>query len=125
VQIVVLPVLEVVMEYIVRLSVKIISHDKQTWTFGSRELKLPFVPTFGLTLSFSDSITQPITSISYNLGENAFYCSTVHEIEYEDERLEFWVEYYKKKGWSKLDDLFSSYVEGAVEVKEGFFKNIL
>ncbi len=112
------------MEYNVLLSVKIISHDKQTWTFGRRELKLPFVPTIGIVLLFEDSISQPIKSITYSLQENLFYCNTVHEIEYEDEDLEFWVKKYRNKGWTKIDDLFVSYVEGGVEVKENFFKGI-
>jgi hypothetical protein len=112
------------MEYNIILTVKIVSHDKQTWTFGRRELKLPFVPEIGIVISFGDSISKPIGSITYSLNENLFFCNTVHEIEYEDEDLQFWVKKYRDKGWSKLDDLFVSYVEGGVEVKEGFFKCI-
>lgn len=112
------------MEYNINLSVKIISHDKQTWTFGNRDLELPFAPTIGIKLSFSDFISHPIKSINYSIIENIFYCHTIHEIQFEDESLDFWVLNYKKNGWRKIDDLYISYVEGGVEIKEGVFKNI-
>lgn len=110
------------MEHDIDLILKGISHDKQTWTFGNLELKLPFAPTIGISLSFNDSRSPPITKIVYNLDGNIFNCHAVHEIEYDDEDLEFWVAKYKKKGWRNFDDLFVSYIEGGVEVKEGVFK---
>ncbi|WP_180138938.1 hypothetical protein [Desulfoluna butyratoxydans] len=103
------------MEYKVRIVLTIMSLDKKRWAGGYIDTTLPFVPFIGLSLWGEVGArwqTKPIESISYNIEDQRFHCSTQeHEFESDDGDfvdIDFLIRSAKKHGWKGFEEIYEN-----------------
>lgn len=96
------------MEYTVHLALNITSLDGTRKIVAYKEIVLPFVPFVGLSLS--GRISEDISSVSWSLSENKFYCvipvteSTGRGLD-DDIDIDFLARQAKKDGWLGIKEL--------------------
>lgn len=96
------------MQYAVHLALNITSLDGTRKTVAYKEVVLPFVPFVGLSLS--GRISEDISSVSWSLSENKFYC-VIHATETnghgldDDIDIDFLVRQAKRDGWLEIKEL--------------------
>ena len=97
------------MEYNVTIILNLYSKDREQFSSGFREIKLPFPPFIGLALlSNSPMDFGKIERITWVESESRFSCSIDYESKGSDDDLEFLISEAKKQGYQKIDEIYDA-----------------
>lgn len=96
------------MEYDVTIILNLYNKNRNQFSSGYRELKLPFVPFVGLSFLNGPFDFGKVDRIAWTESENRFSCSIDYESKGVDDDLEFLIKMAKEEGYSSLDKIYDT-----------------